>query len=210
MSKLQYHYGGWRRSPKDDRDKVANPSGLVIKNNVDPRRGANMPAIYDQGQLGSCTANAVGAALQFDRSIDLAPTHARRPSRLDIYYGERMLEGSPANEDTGAYGRDGFKFAQQTGYVLERAWPYDISTFAGPPPSDKTRHKLIKPYASVPRDVDQIKAVLSNHQTMAFGFEVYASFESSTTANTGIVSMPSANETYYGGHEVLAVGYLYD
>jgi len=210
MTKLKHHYGGWKRSPEDKRDKVANPSGLFIKDEVDPRRGSNMPGIYDQGSLGSCTANAVGAALQFDRSLDLAPEHARRPSRLDIYYGERMLEGAPADEDTGAYGRDGFKFAAQTGYVLERAWPYDVNDFAGPPPEDKKRRKLTKPYAVVPRDIDQIKAVLSNHQTMAFGFEVYESFESYRAASTGIVPMPAANETYYGGHEVLAIGYLRD
>ena len=208
--RLVRHYGGWLRSPEDDRDKIANPSGLVIKDEVDPRRGNKMPAVYDQGNLGSCTANAVGAALQFDHSLDLAPEHARRPSRLDIYYGERKLEGFPANEDTGAYGRDGFKFAAQTGYVLERAWPYDINTFAGPPPADKTRHKLTKPYAVVPRDIDQIKAVLSNHQTMAFGFTVYESFESSEVANTGIVPMPRAGEQTVGGHEVLAIGYLHD
>lgn len=201
------HYG-WIRSPEDRRDKVANPSGLFIKDEVDPRRGRNMPAVYDQGNLGSCTSNAVGAALQFDRNLDLAPEHARRPSRLDIYYGERMLEGFPANEDTGAYGRDGFKFAAQTGYVLERAWPYDINTFAGPPPEGKARHKLMKPYAVVERDKDHIKAVLSNHQTMAFGFTVYESFESSQVANNGIVPMPAQGENQVGGHEVLAIGYL--
>lgn len=25
------------------------------------------PPVYDQGQLGSCTANAIGAAIQFER-----------------------------------------------------------------------------------------------------------------------------------------------
>lgn len=201
---------GWLRSPEDRRDKVANPAGLFIKDEVDPRKGVKMPGIYDQGNLGSCTSNAVGAALQFDRNLDLAPDHYRRPSRLDIYYGERMLEGSPANEDTGAYGRDAFKFASQTGYLMERAWPYDINTFAGPPPEGKTRHKLTKPYAVVPRDVDQIKAVLSNHQTMAFGFTVYDSFESMKVAVSGVVPMPGTGERIVGGHEVLAVGYLAD
>ena len=162
--------------------------------------------VWDQGQLGSCTANAVAAALQYNHGV-VYGKKARRPSRLDIYYGERSLEGSLGRGDTGAYGRDGFKFAQQTGYLLERRWPYDISRFEDAPP-DGTRIKLEQDYSSVPQDQAAIKAALSNRQTVAFGFTVYDSFESSKVAETGIVPMPSKSEGVLGGHEVLAVGYL--
>src|SRR3954469_14269589 len=110
-------YYGYRRSPEDMRDKIADPSGLSILPEVDLRTGP-MPRVFDQGQLGSCTSNAVGACLQFDLSLDriaLGQGKARRQSRLDIYYGERALEGSLGEDDPGAFGRDGFKFAQQTG-----------------------------------------------------------------------------------------------
>lgn len=165
-----------------------------------------MPVVWDQGQLGSCTANAVAAALQFNHGV-VTGVKARRPSRLDIYYGERQLEGSLGQGDTGAYGRDGFKFAQQTGYLLERKWPYFIENFQDAPPAG-TRIKLEQDYASVPQTVDAIKAALSNRQTIAFGFSVYSSFESSKVATTGIVPMPAKTEAHLGGHEVLAVGYL--
>ena len=197
---------GFRKSPPDERDRIAAPPDTILRE-VDLRTGP-MPQVYDQGQLGSCTANAVAAALQFDLSLDLATRRARRRSRLDIYYGERSLEGELGQGDTGAYGRDGFKFAQQTGVLIEERWPYDISTYAGPPPSGYKRYKLTKPYAHPAQDVDTIKAILSNNQTVAFGFTVYESFESDAVANTGIVPMPIGFDNKIGGHEVLAVGYL--
>ncbi len=203
MSQRAY---GWRPSPPDNRDKVADPSGLTVLPEVDLRQGP-MPLVYDQGQLGSCTANAVCAALQFDLSLDLAPKKARRRSRLDLYYGERSLEGSLQDGDTGAIGRDGFKYAQQTGVLLEQAWPYDITTYHGPPPAGR-RHKLAKPYAAVTKTEAHIKAVLSNQQTVAIGFTVYDAFESPEVAQSGVVDLPGPSEYPLGGHEVLLVGYL--
>ncbi len=199
---------GYRPSPPDSRDKIADPSGLTVLPEVDLRHGP-MPLVYDQGQLGSCTANAVCAALQYDLSLDLAPKKARRRSRLDLYYGERSLEGSLGEGDTGAIGRDGFKYAQQTGVLLETAWPYDITTYEGPPPAGR-RHKLTKPYALVPQTETAIKAALSNQQLVAFGFTVYPSFESGATASDGVVSMPTRtdlSEGSIGGHEMTIVGY---
>ncbi len=184
-------------------------AAVAILPEVDLRKGP-MPLVFDQGQLGSCTANAVAAALQFDASLDLGTKRARRRSRLDIYFGERSLEGELGQGDTGAYGRDGFKFAQQTGVVLESVWKYDISTYEGPAPVGHKRHKLTKPYAVVPQTIDSIKAALSNQQTVAFGFTVYDSFESGQVESDGIVPMPGPYEQQLGGHETLAVGYLAD
>ena len=42
---------------------------------------------------------------------------------------------------------------------------------------------------------------------MAFGFDVYSSFESEEVAATGIVPMPTDSDTCVGGHAVCAVGY---
>lgn len=204
MSRPKRVYGH-RPSPPDHRDLIME-AAVAILPEVDLRKGP-MPLVFDQGQLGSCTANAVAAALQFDASLDLVTRRARRRSRLDIYYGERDLEGELGQGDTGAYGRDGFKFAQQTGVLLESVWKYDISTYEGPPPVGK-RYKLTKPYAAVPQTIDSIKAALSNNQTVAFGFRVYDSFESGQVASDGIVPMPGPYESELGGHETLVVGYL--
>jgi C1A family cysteine protease len=204
---LEHHYGGWKRSLPDPRDFLADHSQIKLAAEVDPRK--DMPGVYDQGQLGSCTANAVGAAIEYDRRLNTDTTDDYTPSRLDIYYGERVLEGSPVTEDTGAYGRDGFKFAQKTGVIPERDWPYDIKKFAQKPPADTANRHKIGAYKAVARSVSALKAVLSNRQTVAFGFTVFESFESNAVAKTGIVPLPNIHsENQLGGHETLLVGYL--
>lgn len=215
------HVYGWRPSPPDPNELTFQHHRLAgaveIAAEVDPRD--QLPIVYDQGQLGSCTANAVAAALQYDRYLDGAiKLRHDRPSRLDIYYGERALEGELGQGDTGAIGRDGFKFAQQTGYLLERQWPYDISKFQETPPTANPttgapyhRIKLTKQYASVSQSQAAIQLALNNQQTVAFGFTVYPSFESEKVAETGIVPLPTFNDQQQGsigGHETLIVGYL--
>src|SRR5690242_13868381 len=65
---------------------------------------AACPPVYDQGQLGSCTANAIAGAIQFDRRKQGVSDFT--PSRLFIYYNERDLEGT-VDSDSGAQIRDG-------------------------------------------------------------------------------------------------------
>src|ERR1700690_100707 len=71
------------------------------------------PPVYDQGQLGSCTANAIGAAIEFDQMKQkLKPVFT--PSRLFIYYNEREMEGNVAS-DSGGQIRDGVNSVAQQG-----------------------------------------------------------------------------------------------
>lgn len=197
---------GWRPSLPDHRDIIADTSTLPVKAEVDPRGTYQMPAVYDQGQLGSCTANAVAAAIEYDRRLS-GDVHAATPSRLDIYYGERVLEGS-VSSDAGAFGRDGFKFAHKTGVIPETDWPYDVAKFADRPPIDLADRYRIGTYAAVRRSILDFKRALSNRQTIAIGFTVYESFEGDVVARTGLMTIPGANERVLGGHEVLVVGYL--
>ncbi len=169
-----------------------------------------MPPVFDQGQVGACTANATAAAFQYDASLDGNLTGPL--SRLWIYYQERRLEGSLSDGDAGARGSDAFKVAQHVGIPAETYWPYDISTYQGPPPEaavrDENFYRLTKPYATPPLTRHSFKQIFSNQQTIAFGFVVYESFESSAVARTGVVPMPKRGEAILGGHEVLAIGYL--
>lgn len=201
------HRYGWKPSLPDLRDYAADTSELPVLSEVDPR--AELPAVYDQGDLGSCTANAVAAAIEYDAILD--GKDFGTPSRLFIYYGERELEGS-IDSDAGAWGRDGFKVARHKGVPPEESWPYDISRFTERPPDSAYNEALlhrIGRFVHVRRDVDTWKRVLSNKQTIAFGFTVYESFESRETASSGVVPYPDPDERTLGGHEVLAVGYLF-
>jgi C1A family cysteine protease len=209
LTQRKIHHYGWKPSLPDLRDHVADASELPILDEVDPR--ADLPEVFDQGHLGSCTANAVAAAVEYNAKLDGSDPGLL--SRLWIYYYERKLEGAPTDQDTGAFGRDGFKVCQKLGVPLESDWPYDITKFSDPPPSSldaEAEQHHISNYRSVPRNLDSMKALLSNRQTIAFGFSVYESFESQQVAQSGIVPLPSRNERVLGGHEVLLVGYLKD
>jgi hypothetical protein len=66
--RLRRHFGGWRRSLPDRRRLIADPFGIPLRTEVDPR--GDLPPVFDQGQLGSCTANATAAAFQYDAMLD--------------------------------------------------------------------------------------------------------------------------------------------
>lgn len=204
---------GWRPSLPDPRDLIADTSELAILREVDPRQ-EYMTKVYAQLQLGSCTANAISAAIDADRIV--SGEDPCYPSRLWIYALERLIEGSSLTQDTGAYGRDGFKAARNIGIVPEKAWPYSDRLPAwskDPRPSTQwsSRTTIKRPYKAVPRDLASMKRVLSHKQTIAFGFSVFESFESHEVAHTGIMPHPdTTRERNLGGHEVLMVGYLQD
>ena len=169
---------------------------------------ADCPAVYDQGQLGSCTGNAIAGALEFDQMKEkLADVFT--PSRLFIYYNERALEGTVAS-DSGAQIRDGIKSVAALGACHERLWPYDIAKFTQKPPkrafTDAAKHTAVA-YQRVARDLAQMKGCLASGYPFIFGFSVYDSFESQEVASTGHAPMPAAGEQMLGGHAVLAVGY---
>jgi C1A family cysteine protease len=166
------------------------------------------PPVYDQGQLGSCTANAIAAAIQFDRRKQgLQPDFV--PSRLFIYYNERAIEGT-IKSDSGAMIRDGIKSVGDQGDCPEDEWPYDIAKFATQPPQscyqDATKYEAVQ-YQRLVQNVNQMKGCLASGYPFVFGFSVYESFESEAVAKTGIVPMPSTSEKLLGGHAVVAVGY---
>src|SRR6266550_7468968 len=98
MKKLKHHFGGWKRDLGDIRDHVfALASPIPLPPVVDLRPG--FAAVYDQGQLSSCTSNAICAAFDFERKRQGKPF--MQPSRLFHYYNERVMEGT-VDYDSGA------------------------------------------------------------------------------------------------------------
>jgi C1A family cysteine protease len=128
---------GWIPDLPDERDHLyaAPPAVLsALPPYVDLR--TQCPVIYDQGMLGSCTANAIGGAIEFDRIKQSLPDFV--PSRLFIYYNERVIEGT-VEIDSGAMIRDGIKSVASEGACPEPEWPYDISMFAVRPSAEAYR-----------------------------------------------------------------------
>jgi C1A family cysteine protease len=199
---------GWQRDLPDARDFMYSapmPHLAKMPAHVDLR--AQCPAVYDQGQLGSCTANGIGAAVEFDQRKQKKTEYV--PSRLFIYYNERAIEGT-VNQDSGAQIRDGIKVVAQLGAPPESMLPYDISKFTQKPSAAvyaEAKKDLVKVYARVQQVQSQMMGCLADGYPFVFGFTVYESFESDQVAKTGIVPMPSPGEQVLGGHCVVAVGY---
>jgi C1A family cysteine protease len=200
---------GWIRDIPDQRDHLyAAPFEFVAKlpPKVDLR--PHCPPVYDQGQLGSCTANAIAAAIEFDQLKQNLP-HPGAPSRLFIYYNERAIEGTIAS-DSGAQIRDGIKSVSKQGACPESEWPYDIQKFEDKPTAkcfqDAAEHK-IKLYQRLTPNLTQLQGCLASGFPFVFGFTVYESFESQELAHSGVVPMPASGEQVLGGHAVMAAGY---
>jgi C1A family cysteine protease len=199
---------GWIPDLPDARDftySVAAPLAGKLPDSVDLRK--QCPAVYDQGQLGSCTGNAIAGAIEFDRIKQKLKVFT--PSRLFIYYNERVMEGT-VKSDAGAQIRDGIKSVGTQGDCPESEWPYNINKFAVAPPkkcfTDAVKYKAVQ-YMRVTQTLTNMQGCLAEGFPFVFGFTVYASFESAAVAKNGIVPMPKSGEQVLGGHAVLAVGY---
>lgn len=206
------HSYGWQSDKPDHEDHhyrnrlYLREAMATLPKSVDLRD--HCPAPYDQGQLGSCTANAIAGALEFDQIVQ--GEKSATPSRLFIYWNERNMEGS-VSEDAGAEIRDGIKSVAQQGACPESLWPYDISKFTAKPPrscyTDAMNHQALAYQRIDAGNLTQMKTCLAAGFPFVFGFTVYESFESEQVASTGIMPMPKRGEQILGGHAVLAVGY---
>jgi C1A family cysteine protease len=196
---------GWRPQLPDARDMVyaAKLTG-PLPSECDLR--PSMPPVYDQGQLGSCTGNAIAGAMEYERDRQGLPDFV--PSRLFVYYNERALEGT-VSSDSGAVIRDGIKVVNSDGVCPETLWPYDIGMFAVKPPKRcfvaAVTDKAVQ-YEAI-QTLGDLKDAIASNLSVVFGFTVYQSFESPAVAQSGVLPMPKPHEATVGGHAVVAVGY---
>jgi C1A family cysteine protease len=207
MKKKILRYG-WQPDLPDQRDfSYAAPRAMLRKLPVKVDLRPKCPPVYDQGELGSCTANAIGAAFHFGQMKQGAKPFM--PSRLFIYYNERVIEHS-IDSDNGAQIRDGIKTVNKQGVCPEDIWKYNIGQFTKKPPAKCYKvalsHQVLS-YERVDRDVNEMKGCLASGYPFVFGFTVYDAFESASVARTGKLEMPKKKEGLVGGHAVLAVGY---
>ncbi len=212
---------GHRRDSVDHRDfRFHAPAPLIeqLPPRVDLR--SNCPPVYDQGRIGSCTANAIAAALEFcamkqgQKSVT--------PSRLFIYWNERDIEGT-VSRDAGAQIRDGIKVVSSIGAPRESSWQYDDTPadpltglwMANAKPRQKPNcfaYRYAKDcdaiaYLSVVQTLDQLRGCLAQGFPFVFGFQVFTAFESAEMGQFGDLVRPGPGELWLGGHAVLCVGY---
>ncbi|MBA4392635.1 MAG: peptidase [Desulfobacca sp.] len=222
-SRIQKGGYGWVPDVPDQRDYLLSAMLKVparLPSTVDLRPLCSK--VEDQGQLGSCTANALAGALEYlerkDKAIGSADlkkrllSGSRDPfqdfSRLFIYYNERVIEHTTTS-DSGAMIRDGIKTLAKQGACSEQSWPYEVSKFKAKPTVRCYKEALEHQITSYFRinTVDEMRTCLAAGFPFVFGFTVYESFESQVVSRTGVVNMPKPKERMLGGHAVLAVGY---
>jgi C1A family cysteine protease len=157
------------------------------------------PPIYNQGNIGSCTAQAGCAArvMLSDLKVSL--------SRLYQYYYERVLENS-VSEDAGATMRDIGKSMKTYGVSEESLHPYVVNNFANEPStsakSNAEKYKIATYYSI--STLKEIRQTLQTQQKPILALvELYDSF--SNTPSSGLVSMPEGS--FVGNHAMLIVGY---
>jgi len=226
MSSTQENYGlGWLRDLPDIRDyspdhekikpilKMLNVSVPVaaLPPKVDLRQWC--PPIEDQGQLGSCTANAgVGMIEYYENKAYGVWLDA---SRLFLYKTTRNLLGWTG--DTGAYLRTTMGAMALFGVSPEKYWPYNTADFDTEPAAFLyafalsyqaiNYYRLDPPGTSATTLLAQIKTNLAGNLPSMFGFTVYDSIAQANGAGKGKIPFPCPKDKVLGGHAIMAVGY---
>jgi C1A family cysteine protease len=208
-TKIKRHYGRIK-----DKPHTLTPHTFAVQKfisavrHLDLRNTYKIP-VYDQGELGSCTANGINFLYEFDQFKQ----HEKSPfvpSRLFTYYNERKLTPENLNVDSGASISDGVTVLSTVGVIPESLWPYDISKFADQPPltcyNQCVNHKAIT-YRPIRQNLNQMKQALLSGFPICFGCTVFESFESEEVARTGLVPMPKRGEEEMGGHCMVIVGF---
>jgi C1A family cysteine protease len=193
---------GWNRQKPDSRDRklVAPPS--VYVETVTMVKG--MPAIMDQGNIGSCTAHGSLAAFEFCLFQPGVFTEAL--SRLQVYYDTRVLGGGDPSQDSGGEIRDAVKVLATIGAAPEGLWPYDVGQFAVKPPQAVYAAAVQKEaleYRAVEETVAGVKGALALGLPVIIGFDVSSNFMD--IGSDGIMPDPAGDVE--GGHCVCVVGF---
>lgn len=225
MTKRTWGGMGWQPDLPDFRDytpESGEVGKLLAKSRALKAAVKRLPAsvdlrqwcapVEDQGDLGSCTANAgVGLMEYYERRAFGKHLDA---SRLFLYKVTRNLLGWKG--DTGAYLRDTMKGMVLFGVPPEKYWPYNISRFDDEPTAfcyafaqsyQAVKYYRLDPPGTAPGKVlENIKRYLAGNLPCMFGFSVYSSMPG-TGDGKGEIPYPGPEDKLEGGHAVVAVGY---
>lgn len=184
---------------------IVDLSGFMpIEGKVDTPLAVHMPAIYDQGQEGSCTANAGTGADEFIWHKTFGVFIGG--SRQGLYACSLMHDGNWPN-DSGSMTATVVWVLQNQGMGLEEVYPY--SRPLGTPFPDLFLQDAGTRLVTHAYDVDStdhvsIQVALASGLPVMFGGFVYESIEQ---LNSSDYFNSPHNGQPLGGHERLIVGY---
>jgi C1A family cysteine protease len=210
---------GWKRDLPDQRDYTMETEAVkplikkfwsTIKDKVDLRD--KFSPVENQGNIGSCTANAAAALVEYFQMASYGKF--LDVSRLFLYYGARYLGGYFPG-DNGAEIRNVIGALVVFGGPPERFWPYDETLVDLVPPNpcfafgqsfQALQYYRLDPAGKQGNNLlADIKLHLSNHIPVIFGFTCYSSMDQ--PLNDGDIPYPATMERVTGGHAVVIAGY---
>lgn len=174
------------------------------------------PPIWDQGNLGSCTAHGIlrsaWYALKRHRNILGKPMPVSALSRAFVYANTRLESGEPINQDDGGTVAGAFASLATDFTVDELAYTYTADHFFVKPPdaiyalAKATFHRCL--FRAVSQNLYVIKHAIFTGRPVAIGIAVYQSFLTDAVMNTGVIPMPdTATEMLAGGHCCALLGW---
>ncbi|MEI6870694.1 MAG: C1 family peptidase [Verrucomicrobiota bacterium] len=194
---------GWRSNPRHAKSlkQFIHAAPQTIAPASDLR--SKMPPVYDQGQKGSCSANA-GAA-DFEALWKQAHGSFLKVSRQGLYTCELIHDGNwPSDE--GSYTTSIIWVLKNQGVGTEKCFPYSKPVSAPLPKCylpDAAKHKLIDAYDVDNTDGTSIRAALTAGLPVVFGGYVYADIQRLQPPYI----LPSPKGRPIGGHEMTVVGH---
>ena len=226
---MQTHNGfklGWRRDFADPRDytlkhpdvqdfKVASTlfgdsDGSTPPSAYDISHQFACPAVKNQGDLSSCTANA--GTMQLEVYACVAGYEDIPLSRKFLYKATRNLLSETG--DSGAFLRTTMQAMATFGVPPESYYPYDgdpdrvneePSAFLySMAQSDRalTYYRLDPTGADPEKVINSMKVNLATNRALIGGFTVYSNMD-----NSGDIAMPGVFSAVRGGHAICLVGY---
>ena len=136
-----------------------------------------MTAVENQGEIGSCTANATAGAYEY--LVRTTQNADYDVSRLFMYYNARKSQGLE-DEDSGALIEWLMEQMSTKGACSETTWPYNPKKFTKKPPKEayeEAKNYKITKYEHVETDLNTWKSVLAEGYPIIFGIEIYESFQ---------------------------------
>ena len=205
---MQTFTAGWIKDVLDTRD-IQYKAGPNIVSKLQSDLRLYCSPVIDQGNIGSCTACATVALIQFVRNKQKYANWT--PSPLFTYYASRLIENT-VDIDSGASVRDAIKSTFKYGVAPELYWKYNTSKFKVKPPvsvwTEAVKHSTMQYQRIDNTNLNNLTSCINEGYPFVFGMNAYNSFISQKVASTGIVPIPNIKkESLLGGHCMLGVGY---
>jgi C1A family cysteine protease len=164
---------------------------------------SQLPPILNQGNWGTCVANA------FSFTISKQTSNNILISRLFVYNICRNINYSPLNQDNGTTIRTACQAIFNYGVCKENIYPYissNLSTLPSLNAFQNSKRFRQFTYVFINQDLTSIKNSLATYKCpIIFGIMIYPSFMSH---RNGIIPMPDPKkERLLGGHCMTIVGY---